>query len=183
MERAGQRWPTCVRQGLLDGFEANGVKYYNKYATLKECHTKHPSIRPTTFVRTTPSPPGDTVRCGDFSRDDAALSLSGSVSAGPTQPGEGLGRSIHRRADPAAARSACSWCFTDELHPSWAKGRPGWPGRAAFMIFQVGVNEMSQAFEAKRCSFESEQLAKYVGQQILEVILTQSLIIMTTRCI
>jgi|Cyp1metagenome_2_1107374.scaffolds.fasta_scaffold14015_10 hypothetical protein len=24
-------------QGLLDGFEANGIRYYNKYATLKEC--------------------------------------------------------------------------------------------------------------------------------------------------
>ena len=23
-------------QGMLDGFEANGIKYYNKYATLKE---------------------------------------------------------------------------------------------------------------------------------------------------
>ena len=23
-------------QGLLDGFEANGIRYYNKYATLKE---------------------------------------------------------------------------------------------------------------------------------------------------
>ncbi|CAK9065115.1 Thioredoxin reductase SEP1 (EhSEP1) [Durusdinium trenchii] len=41
VERAGQRWPTCVRQGLLDGFEANGVKYYNKYATLKDRHTIH----------------------------------------------------------------------------------------------------------------------------------------------
>ncbi|CAE7669173.1 SEP1 [Symbiodinium necroappetens] len=25
-----------LNQGMLDGFEANGIKYYNKYATLKE---------------------------------------------------------------------------------------------------------------------------------------------------
>ena len=26
-------------QGLLDGFEANGITYYNKYATMKDRHT------------------------------------------------------------------------------------------------------------------------------------------------
>lgn len=28
-----------LNQGLLDGFEANGIRYYNKYATLKDRHT------------------------------------------------------------------------------------------------------------------------------------------------
>lgn len=28
-----------LNQGMLDGFEANGIKYYNKYATLKDRHT------------------------------------------------------------------------------------------------------------------------------------------------